>query len=531
MNLIHDSWLRAVNKYRTATPISPAEMVNPEWLDILLPRPDFKGAIYQLLIGLLQTCFAPDDLEDWVKWWKSPPDSDTLLQAFSNCHAAFELKNNNAPAFMQDLTLENGEICNIAELLIESPGGLTIKENRDHFIKRGKIEKVCPTCAAISLFTLQINAPSGGQGHRVGLRGGGPLTTLVLPSEPTATLWQRLWLNVLPLSHQSFREKDNLWEQKDIFPWLAPTRTSDSKGVITCPEHTHPFQVYWAMPRRIRLNFNNLMTGLCDLCGTENHELLSSYFSKNYGINYAGTWEHPLTPYRHDAKAKNPPLSIKGQMGGIGYRHWLGLALGNQKKLEYPAAVVSNYHEKIAEMEEPLHYPQLWCFGYDMDNMKARCWYENQLPLFNFNRDRITFLQFEVNELLIVAREALTLLKKYTKAAWYSVEPNKNLDFSFLESQFWEKSEHKFYDCLKEIINNDRPIMQIDEIWLNKITSITLFLFDALTLTALPKEMQRIVPARNNLKKWLSYSTPIKDLWKKINANCTQVVKENKETI
>jgi hypothetical protein len=29
------------------------------------------------------------------------------------------------------------------------------------------------------LFSLQLNAPSGGKGYRTGLRGGGPLTTLI----------------------------------------------------------------------------------------------------------------------------------------------------------------------------------------------------------------------------------------------------------------------------------------------------------------------------------------------------------------
>nr|WP_231886596.1 type I-E CRISPR-associated protein Cse1/CasA [Methylomonas methanica] len=56
--------------------------------------------------------------------------------------------------------------------------------------------QLCPSCAATALFTLQTNAPSGGVGHRVGLRGGGPLTTLVLPKASQTTLWQKLWLNV-----------------------------------------------------------------------------------------------------------------------------------------------------------------------------------------------------------------------------------------------------------------------------------------------------------------------------------------------
>ena len=41
-----------------------AETDNPV-VEINAPRPDFQGALYQLLIGLLQTCFAPEDEDQW----------------------------------------------------------------------------------------------------------------------------------------------------------------------------------------------------------------------------------------------------------------------------------------------------------------------------------------------------------------------------------------------------------------------------------------------------------------------------------
>lgn len=533
MNLIHDPWLKAINKQGVISVIPFRELVNPQWIEVFSPRPDFKGAIYQFLIGLLQTCFAPADLDCWIEHEQSPPDANVLEVAFSRYQSAFELKNNNASAFMQDFSLEGGEECPIAGLLIESPGESTVKENRDLFVKRDRIEKICSVCAAMALFTLQINAPSGGQGHRVGLRGGGPLTTLVFPFDQAASLWQRLWFNVLPSKDKIFQNNTSCLG-KDIFPWIAPTRTSERQGVVTCPEDVHPLQMYWAMPRRIRLNFSKLSVGYCDICGEKNNELLSSYFSKNYGINYAGNWEHPLTPYRHDLKGKNPPLSIKGQMGGIGYRHWLGLTLGNEKQQEFPAAVVNNYRRKMEEIGENRHYPLVWCFGYDMDNMKARCWYENKLPLFNLKSVSREILQDTVHELLTVAREALALLKKYLKSAWFSPEgQSKNLDFFFIERQFWEISEDDFYACIREIVDDIRSIVSIYEIWLNKISRLALFLFDTQTLTGLPEDrnMQRIIMARNDLEKWLKFSTPLRDLWKKIGLARTESVEKNKETV
>jgi CRISPR system Cascade subunit CasA len=53
-------------------------------------------------------------------------------------------------------------------LLPEIPGAQTTKFNKDHFVKRGVTEHFCPHCAALALFSLQLNAPSGGKGYRTG---------------------------------------------------------------------------------------------------------------------------------------------------------------------------------------------------------------------------------------------------------------------------------------------------------------------------------------------------------------------------
>ena len=130
---------------------------------------------------------------------------------------AFELYNPDGPAFMQDFDLLDGEFKKIVALLIEAPGGKTIKDNLDHFVKRNQINGLCSSCVATALFTLQTNAPSGGVGHRVGLRGGGPLTTLLMSDNTEDALWKKLWLNVL--------SQDELVGAKQIdssvMPWLS----------------------------------------------------------------------------------------------------------------------------------------------------------------------------------------------------------------------------------------------------------------------------------------------------------------------
>ena len=251
MNLLNNwKWmpvLRLTNEGSERETIEPWQITenidtNPI-TDVLAPRADFKGAMYQFLIGLLQTTFAPEDESKWQEYWRNPPDGESLKAVFAPVLPAFELD-----VFMQDFDLPEGETKGIAALLIEAPGGKTLRENLDHFVKGGQVKKIAPHWAALALFTLQINAPSGGVGHRVGLRGGGPLTTLVLPNENAdpASLWQKLWLNVLTREEVAALKSGNskLKAPADIFLWLAKTRTSEAKtGIETYPDNCHPLQM------------------------------------------------------------------------------------------------------------------------------------------------------------------------------------------------------------------------------------------------------------------------------------------------
>ncbi len=304
MNLINDPWLPIIREDGTTERIAPwqiAEQNNPV-IDLDAPRADFRGALYQFLIGLLQTTLAPDDADEWSDIWDEGLPVAELTARFSAAAGAFELTTmedaDNKAAFMQDFDLPPSEIKPVAALLIEAPGANTIKNNSDHFIKRDLVNCLCSSCAATALFTLQLNAPSGGAGHRVGLRGGGPLTTLVLPDNNNESLWRKLWLNVL--------DKDNLDSadygcDASIFPWLSATKTSEKKGSEIVPEQTNSLQMFWAMPRRIRF-FRRVEAQPCDLCGEQDEAAIMEYQTKNYGANYDGQWLHPLTPYWFDPK-------------------------------------------------------------------------------------------------------------------------------------------------------------------------------------------------------------------------------------
>ncbi len=193
-NLITTKWLPVIYCDGTRGKIAPLDLADENILDLILSRPDFQGAAWQFLLGLLQTSLAPKDAESWEDIWEDGLTAETIRNALAPLEKLFEF-GPDTPSFMQDFEPLDGESVALALLLPETPGAQTLKLNKDHFVKRGTTEKFCPHCAALALFSLQLNAPSGGKGYRTGLRGGGPMTTLLelhrYQGERPA-LWRRL---------------------------------------------------------------------------------------------------------------------------------------------------------------------------------------------------------------------------------------------------------------------------------------------------------------------------------------------------
>jgi hypothetical protein len=69
----------------------------------------------------------------------------------------------------------------IERLLIEAPGESTTSKNTDLLVHRDRVTSLGRAAAAMALYTFQSWAPAGGAGNRTGLRGGGPLVTMVMP--------------------------------------------------------------------------------------------------------------------------------------------------------------------------------------------------------------------------------------------------------------------------------------------------------------------------------------------------------------
>jgi len=482
MNLLHDPWIPVRDAQGQREWITPERISEPQWRAFDADRPDFNGALAQFAIGLLQTTTPVADVIQWRGLFNVPPDAATLRAWFEPVAAAFEL-DGSGPRFMQDLDLGTDGVAvnGIGALLIDAPGEQTLKNNADHFVKRAQVNALCPACTAAALLTLQLNAPSGGAGHRTGLRGGGPLTTLVL-APSGSSLWQHLWMNVR--DRTAFLAQGGDAEQaapQRSFPWLgAITALQALKGEMA-QSQVHPAHLYWAMPRRIRLATHSPTVGACDCCGRTSEALISHYATKNYGLNYKGAWSHPLSPYY---ETKEGWLPVHPQPGGLGYRHWLAWVLGaaDGKASTRVAQVVDRAVSQLGRQTGgQLH---LWAFGYDMDNMKARCWYDATLPLYGLpdcSPDTRRYVQSEVARWLAAAELAGSYLRGAVKDAWFSADARG--DFSHVDAAFWSGTETAFYRQLRGLIETardgaDDADLPVRQAWHAVLVRAALRLFD-----------------------------------------------------
>ncbi len=459
-NLLSENWIPIRRRDGSTDRIAPWRITGPDPpVDIDAARPDFKGALLELLIGLAQTAWPPVNETAWKHGFKEPPSPEALQAAFAPLLPYFNLFGER-PRFMQDLTLTEAEAktpSSIAALLMDTPGENAAKNNSDVFIKRGQPpEKLCPACAAAALAAMQAYAPSGGVGYRVSIRGGGPLTTLVIGD----TLWETVWNNVLPLNDRGVDPlpSDPKAIPGKVFPWAAPTRDSHKAGSEVHRDGMSFLHHYWGMPRRILLEPEEEPEDLCPVCGQAYAVFVRRFWTTNYGANYGVGWRHPLTPYREQGPGKEP-LSLKGVSEGRGYNHWLGLAVGDSDKEKFPvspAQAVDHYREEAPGDDE--RKGRLRAFGYDTDNMKVINWCEGEYPLYLFDPGKDGEFLGEVTPLVKAADQVRRNLLTAVKEALFSdggrdVKPGATL-LSMVETMFWAETETAFYGLVRETIDH-----------------------------------------------------------------------------
>ena len=489
-NLITTRWLPVRRLSGRRDWIGPANIADGFADDPILaldsPRPDWNPAVTELLIGMLAVVMAPASTEAWAELWAAPPTPEELARRLERIAFAFDLDGDGPRCFQDRDPLADCDEKPIAAMLIDAPGENAERKNTDLFVKRADAFALCPAYAAAALATLQTYAPAGGQGNRTSLRGGGPLTTLALPRRKivvdgheavATTLWDAVWANV-PLSDRRNPVPDaqGATEWHGIFLWLAPTRTSE-KNRATLPEHGHPLQHFFGMPRRIRLEFSAAGDAQCALGGASDATLVRAWRQQNYGVKYEG-WEHPLSPHRSDDKVGKLPFHP--QPGGATYRDWLSWVQTPTAKETQRAASLDAWGARIASIRDAAAYPDGEAFkaadgwqssvlacGFDMDNMKARGWLEARIPYFDppkGSADAATWASdFRASTALLVAgaEKAADALRSNIKIAltgklnregrWRADENLPRDAYADLVERLWRQSERGFRDALRNL--------------------------------------------------------------------------------
>lgn len=530
MNLINDPWIPVLRMDGTQERIVPwqiAEVDNPV-IDIAAPRPDFQGALYQFLIGLLQTSFAPEDQDEWLQYWEKSPDAIVIKEKFGNFSSAFELFNPNSYSFLQDNSIELKKPESISQLLIGEPGVNTVKNNQDHFIHAGEKLGFCEACSAITLYVLSLNGPPGGAGHMSGLIGNGPVVTLA--KIDGNTLWQNLWINIL--TEYDFGEKATKVSD-DIFPWMGNIKTSEKCKTKECqdgcdkcsvfPKGKSHLHVFWGMARRIRL-IPLEKSGCCSICGCESRLLVEKYATRPNGIRYMGGWSYPLSPRKFYGKDRLPE-PLRGNQTLKFYPDWLGITFEDDNQEIKASQAINHFLDEKLNYVDSLKY-RLHCYFYDMEpgQAKARCWYEQQMPIIHVAPQyRPLFIHFTAN-LINAARDVVKELRTQVKAAWFSRPKDVKGDTSMVDSMFWGTTEPDFYQVLFVLASqpDDTRLLptEVAQSWLNTLCTKAKETFDYWVLEgdAEDMDMKRITKARRELEKKLKTIKSLKDLDQVANA-------------
>lgn len=528
INLLRDRWipvLRAGPDGKGLRPdtISPAEITSLHDTEPVMavdwPRADHRIGQIELWIAIFALTFPPRNRREWRRLWKAPPSPEELREAFAPYAHAFEL-DGTGPRFMQDQEPLDGAESGVSGLLIEAPGANTVKRNLDMFEKRGRIDHLSRPAAAIVLFSMQTYAPAGGAGHRTSLRGGGPLTTLVIPptrdGRDRPTLFEIVWANV-----PHYEEPLDPADLPLVCPWMRPTLISDrGSTVVENSEGTDPRLAFFGMPRRVRLRFREAGPDeRCDLTGAADSVLVSGYVTRPWGENYVG-WSHPLSPYY---KAKEGELPIHPGTEPIGYRDWAGLIYrrsfgsGAKPGARRCAHVVDLASARLSpENDGPL--AGLLCAGFAMDNMKALAFIESEVPFFLVPETEGERPADAAERLVGAADIVVRLLVRCVRDALYGSDPDFDASpFEPLRERFWTETETAFRAVFEASLRGEEQTA-LSRRWLRSLAAKARELFDeAVTDDVVEAFPARSTAAAKSLSLALAGYGPIgKDLYARL---------------
>lgn len=525
LNLITSQWLPVRRHDGSRSIIRPAQILDqlssnpvlmPDW-----PRPDLNTATLELLIGLFTLSMASKTIDGWKAQFKSPPTVEAADNALSLFKNAFDLCAEGA-SFMQDHDDIGEASVPIESLFIDSSGENARKNNSDLMVKRAHYQVLSASSAAIALYALQQFAPAGGAGHRTSMRGGGPLTTLIMPKEADgseAPLWSLIWANMINNDEGDL----SAIKRSNLFPWLAPTITSKNGELLHSQDHkqAHPLQAFFGMPRRIRLNLQpNTQQLKCDLTGQVEELIVTNYATKPNGINY-GIWRHPLTPYQKLNSSEI--ISRKAKANTFNYQNWAAILLDRDRNDDKDPNIISecishfnNGGPAALLKPAPGQKPQtakLLAAGWAMSKMTPLDYILSEQPLHLHEEPEIQEeIDHHARGMVIAAETVSRMIIGEIQNAMKSGKDKPGADSTFIENintSFYQSTDQQFHQLLDEAlsVNFDNPEwgIPIMEKWLSSLRQQAFTLFDEYINQDFidPEKAMQTIEARSNLRNKL----------------------------
>lgn len=306
MNLLYDPWIpvRADGGTGDFCQITYEELLcqKSNW-EISLPRDDLEMACFQLLICLTQVLFLPSDYKMLRRQINDRLSHEEFSAGIAQAESRwFDLADPKTP-FMQTRGVNTDEVTPIQKLLVGMPEG----NNHAFFNEVGEVRRLGAACTAIALFNQAVNTPSFGGGFKGGLRGGAPVTTLLLGEN----LRDSVWRNVISLD----RVKNRIGKHykydlsKDKPSWVQPIQRKETiyssdigllRGLFWQPAH-----VELLLPER---------DGKCDLLEVPSKIVYRGFKKEKFSYDLIGVWPHPhgamLTTIR-ETKTKRAKVDQK----------------------------------------------------------------------------------------------------------------------------------------------------------------------------------------------------------------------------
>ena len=530
LNILTDPFFPVITANGNQHWVAFAELMQEEGdypIEFNWPRGDLNIASVELCVGLLALIYQPLEHEDWAKIWRGISDVDVAAH-IAALVPHFNLlgdENGKGPRFMQDYAVLDGEANNIEALFIDTPGVNGQNKNADLLTHRDRFPALGLKAAAIALYAMQQFAPSGGAGNRTSMRGGGPMTTLVLPERDDGgqtPLWRMLLVN-LPIGRGDWLENDDL---PRALPWLAQTLTSDGKPPLELSQThraMHSLQAFFGMPRRIRLVVES--EGVCMLT-SDTGPLITGFIQKPWGMNY-GLWTHPLTPYRQTKE--EPPYTVKPKSSRFGYRDWVGVVIGKKDAANkaFPALPVKALTQRAGLLRASgFEESRMLATGWAMNNMEAGSFLHSVQPVYLAETaEQADKLAQAALKNVEAADRAASMLRITLNEALFGGQA-KSTDIGVFEEamdSFFDETEDKFHAILEAMLrepaivenDDDGPDKPFDDsaikAWLGDIRKAALGIFDRYAssqLTDKPdhKVADRVTSAYRKLNGGLSNS-------------------------